>query len=62
MPDDRRPVCPLPHLGFCVQERCNFWDEARQECSGACFGDYVPLEAPWLAETPCVIYWTEDND
>jgi len=37
-------VCPIPHLGYCIYERCNFWDEDRQECSGLCFGDYDPLE------------------
>jgi hypothetical protein len=37
-------LCPMPHLDYCVYERCNFWDEARQECSGLCFGDANSLE------------------
>jgi hypothetical protein len=64
MTDNYRTVCPIPHLGFCVYERCNFWDEEKQECSGLCLGEYSPL-----AETssppgdwPCTIHWTEDND
>ena len=40
MENQHRPVCPIPQLGYCIYERCNFWDEERQECSGLCFGDY----------------------
>ncbi len=63
MPDDRI-VCPIPHLGYCVYERCNFWDEAAQECTGLCFSDYSPLNDPEQSrfDSPCTIYWTEDND
>ena len=57
-------VCPIPHLGTCVGERCNFWDEDRQECSGLCIGEYDPLEetASPGPDTPCTIPWTEDLD
>ena len=57
-------VCPIPHLGTCIGERCNFWDEDRQECSGLCIGKYDPLEeitSPDL-DSPCTIHWTEDFD
>lgn len=62
--EDRRPVCPIPHLGFCIYERCNFWDEAKQECSGLCFSDHSPLDdrEPRPADGPGLIHWTEDTD
>jgi len=62
--DDTRTVCPIPHLGYCVYERCNFWDEEKQECSGLCLGDYTPLESALQGhpEGSCTIYWTEDDD
>lgn len=61
---DNRTVCPIPYLGFCIYERCNFWDEEAQECSGDCWGDYEPLSAgrQGAGDAPCTIYWTEDND
>jgi hypothetical protein len=63
MQEDRRPVCPIPHLGYCVGEPCNFWDEEAQECSGDCIGEYDLLGAvPNSGDFPCIIYWTEDND
>jgi hypothetical protein len=45
-------------------ERCNFWDEERQECSGLCFGEYDALEETTAPPTdsPCTVYWTEDFD
>ncbi|MDI6852371.1 MAG: hypothetical protein QME75_02035 [Deltaproteobacteria bacterium] len=63
MPDNRS-VCPIPYLGYCVYERCNFWDEEAKECTGLCFSDYSPADDQnrhWL-DSPCTIYWTEDND
>jgi hypothetical protein len=61
--EDNRTVCPIPHVGYCVYERCNFWDEAAQECSGECIGEYEPLDAaPNPGGGPCTIYWTEDAD
>ena len=64
MREDNRTVCPIPHLGYCIYERCNFWDEVAQACSGLCFDDYTPLEDQDLSEAynPCTIYWTEDTD
>ena len=41
---DNHPICPIPHLGYCIYEHCNFWDEELQECSGLCIGGYAPLE------------------
>jgi hypothetical protein len=31
MREENRIVCPIPYLGYCVYERCNFWDEEAQE-------------------------------
>jgi len=64
MIDDSRPICPIPHLGYCIYERCNFWDEDKQECSGDCIGEYSPLDdtTPVSLDSLCTIYWTEDND
>jgi len=59
-----RSICPIPYQGYCVYQRCNFWDEERQECNGLCLGEYTPLETSGLvlSESPCIIHWTEDND
>jgi len=64
MDDLKKVICPIPYLGYCIAERCNFWDEERQECSGLCFGDYEALEETASSEpfSPCTIYWTEDCD
>jgi hypothetical protein len=64
MRKENRTVCPIPHLGYCVRERCNFWDEEQEKCSGLCFDEYSPLEDPQdhPHAGPCTIYWTEDYD
>jgi len=31
---DYTPICPLPNIGPCVEERCNFWDP-EEGCTGA---------------------------
>jgi hypothetical protein len=64
MRKDRFPLCPLPGLGHCVRERCNFWDEAREECTADCFDAYEPAQGLSGVDpaSPCTIYWTEDCD
>jgi len=64
MRDDTTPICPLPGLGYCVRERCNFWDEDSQECTAACFEAGDPLDAgsPADPDAPCVISFYEDFD
>ena len=37
MIDHTTLICPLPGMGFCVRERCNFWDEDQDECTCDCF-------------------------
>ncbi len=58
------PICPIPGLGHCVGERCNFWDEEKQECTGACFDTYDPVESSVQPDpnAPCVISFYEDYD
>ncbi len=61
---DTTPICPIPGLGPCVRERCNFWDEESQESTGDCFATYDPIDAtskPDLA-TPRVIPFYVDYD
>jgi hypothetical protein len=64
MRDDTTPICPIPHLGYCIRERCNFWDEEAEQCTGDCFGHYDPLEpgSPGHLDNPCVIPFCEDLD
>ncbi len=57
------PICPIPGLGYCVRERGNFWDDDRQQCSGACFVSCESLEVGVVdSEAPCTICFTEDYD
>ncbi len=39
------PICPIPGLGHCVGDRCNFWDPERG-CIGVgmCFDSEVQKE------------------
>ncbi len=64
MSDYHITVCPIPQVGYCIAERCNFWDEEKQECSGLCLGEYAPLEETLSppGDWPCTLYWTEDCD
>jgi hypothetical protein len=62
--DHTLPLCPIPGQGHCVRERCNFWDEDREECTGACFDTSDPGEAASQSDpdAPCVISFYEDYD
>jgi hypothetical protein len=64
VPDHATPICPLPGLGPCVRERCNFWDDTKEECTGDCFQAYDSIDATEATtlDTPCVISFYEDND
>jgi hypothetical protein len=63
MPDNTAPICLLPGLGVCVRERCNFWDEAKEECTADCF-DSMDLEAGSTSNPSggCFIGFYEDFD
>ncbi len=54
-------LCPIPDMGYCIYERCPYWDAARQECDADCLQGEQPQE-PASADAPCTIYWQEDND
>jgi hypothetical protein len=58
MCDHTTPICPLPGLGHCVRERCNFWDEEKEECTADC-GDGGSTPDP---DGPCLISFYEDYD
>ena len=62
--DYTTPICPLPGLGRCVRERCNFWDEDREECTSDCLEAYDPVDASAKPDpnVPCVIPFYEDYD
>jgi hypothetical protein len=64
MRDHTAPLCPLPHSDTCVRERCPFWDEAQEACSGDGFDTWEPLDATGAPnlDTPCIIPYTEDYD
>jgi len=62
---DNTPICPLPNIGHCVGERCNFWDP-EQGCIGAglCF-DAEPSAAyahPGLFAENIILSCDEDPD
>jgi hypothetical protein len=64
MRDQTTPICPLPGLGHCVRERCNFWDEKSQECASDCLDIHNPMDATRKLDpgAPCVISFYEDDD
>jgi len=64
MRDHTTPICPIPGLGYCIRERCNFWDEDQEECTADCFEARDPLAAdsPEGSDWPCVISFYEEYD
>jgi hypothetical protein len=64
MNDTGSPFCPIPHVGYCVRERCNFWDEDQEECTAACFNaqDQAPPDYSSHSGAPCLINFEEDHD
>ncbi len=64
MTEIHTPICPITHIGYCVRERCNFWDEAGEECTADCFYAYESSQGLSGVDpaAPCTIYWTEDCD
>ena len=57
------PICPLPGLGHCVRERCNYWDDGQEECTATCF-DSTDQETGARANVDggCLISFYEDFD
>ena len=54
-------LCPIPGMGYCLYDRCPYWDEARQECDADCLQAREPGDSDAF-ECPCTIHWTEDFD
>jgi hypothetical protein len=63
MQDHTTPICPLPGLGHCVRERCNFWDEDQEECTADCFDSMEPeAGSAFNPDGGCIISFYEDFD
>jgi hypothetical protein len=54
-------LCPLPDIGYCIYNRCPYWDAARQECDADGLRSQESRD-PGIIEGPCNIMWTEDLD
>ena len=54
-------LCPIPDMGYCIYEKCPYWDQALQECDADCLKDEETSQTI-LSEFPCTIEWTEDFD
>ena len=54
-------LCPIPDRGYCIYERCPYWDAAGQVCDADCLQSEA-AEALSSVEGPCTIHWTEDFD
>ena len=54
-------LCPIPDMGFCIYDKCPYWDTARQECDADCLKSQEP-DQPQSSDVPCIIHWTEDYD
>lgn len=59
------PICPIPGLGHCVGDRCNFWDPQRG-CIGVglCFDTEASqaAEAQEMAVDQIILTAYEDFD
>ena len=54
-------LCPISDMGYCIYDRCPYWDAARQECDADCLQG-PENQDPGSSEGHCTIYWQEDND
>ena len=53
--------CPMPGLGYCIYDRCPYWDAAGQVCNADCLQTQEACE-PDPSDGPCIIHWNEDFD
>lgn len=52
--------CPLTQ-GYCLYEKCPYWDHNRQECDADCLkSEETHRQQP--GDGPCTVHWTEDFD
>lgn len=62
MVDETLTTCPLSPAGFCLYERCPYWDHGLNECT-TCFQDATSGASGGSSnEFPCTITWIEDGD
>jgi hypothetical protein len=65
MRDHTTPLCPIPGLGHCVGERCNYWDPDKG-CLGVglCFDAEPPAQysQPELFGENIILSCYEDPD
>lgn len=54
-------LCPIPGMGYCLYEKCPYWDHTRQECDADCFKSQESGSSE-PSDGPCIIHWTEDYD
>ncbi len=55
-------LCPIPDMGYCIYDRCPYWDAARQGCDADCLQGPEHQDPEPFGDNPCTIYWQEDND
>ena len=51
----------MPGQGYCLYDRCPYWDAARQVCDAECLQSRMTSETE-IPEDCCTIHWTEDFD
>ena len=56
MNHDTTPICPLPNIGPCVGERCNFWDG-----EAGCTGEGIAFAADFSFD-PIIFSNNEDAE
>jgi len=61
MNSPHQTLCPIPDMGYCIYEKCPYWDAARQECDADCLKSQESNQLE-PSEGPCTIHWTEDFD
>ncbi|MBM4296033.1 MAG: hypothetical protein FJ126_14185 [Deltaproteobacteria bacterium] len=65
MDNTNQTLCPIPDMGYCLYERCPYWDQERQECDAACYqdakGQFIESDSS-SGDFPCTITWTEEID
>jgi len=49
-------------MGYCIYDRCPYWDQARQECDADCLQTPENRESEPFPDGPCTIHWQEDYD
>jgi hypothetical protein len=56
------PFCPIPGMGYCIRERCNYWHEAKEECTATCFDSTDQESGAADPDGGCLITFYEDFD